>query len=689
MKRIILASIASLVLAAGLSAQFAYVIEAPLAREAFRTGVEAYHRGRYAESLLLFERTLADAPKDPLVLYWLGKAYYRMGMLSTALERWSDARLAGGPSPFLESRMELAGAALSPERLVPPQSYAQVQSLPGAVGKDTRFTRPSWVEPRSDGSAWLVAHGTNQILRISPDGRIIERLTGGVSGFDRPFALTVLPDGGMFVTEFQANRVARLDASGTIVGYMGAASGPERLAGPQYICSDSDGFAFLTDVGFARVVKYTSDGRFIQSFGQRTPAFEGLKLPTGIAWHRGMVYVADAALKGIVAFDPYGNYAGTVAMGRLSRPEGLRSTERGLLLADGYRVVLVDPESEAITELYRSDDKRSRLVSAGFDANGDILVADFDRSALDYLADPTVRYTGLSVDVVAVNADAFPRISLDLRVRDRFGRPLVGLSDSAFYVSESVRATERRVEGGKTVDYFFDSIRPALDLRYEGSLDATASSTVCVLLEGSPELSANRTRARDALGEVMGGFGPADAFSLVSALSSPQPAVMGGLKDLSAAVLAMRGEGAWRFDSGLRLAAGSLFQAPGRRAVVYLSTGSANEATMDGVSVAELADLLSANGIVFSAVILGNGSVSPVLEYLAQSSGGTILRSDRPQGLSEIAAIVRAAPMGLYRLSYTAQAPDGFGLSYLPFSVEVYLRDRSGKDESGYFAPLR
>jgi hypothetical protein len=139
-----------------------------------------------------------------------------------------------------------------------------------------------------------------------------------------PFSLVLHPDGSMLLSEFQANRIVRLAGNGAIQGYIGDAAGPGRLVGPQYMAVDEDGFIYVSDMGFSRVVKFAADGRFMLAFGARSPEFGGLKMPTGLALLNGLVYVADAALKGVYVFDRYGNYQTSLAEGRLQRPEGLR-----------------------------------------------------------------------------------------------------------------------------------------------------------------------------------------------------------------------------------------------------------------------------------------------------------------------------------------------------------------------------
>ena len=49
---------------------------------------------------------------------------------------------------------------------------------------------------------------------------------------------------------------------------------------------------------------------------------------------------------------------------------------------------------------------------------------------------------------------------------------------------------------------------------------------------------------------------------------------------------------------------------------------------------------------------------------------------------------ILAIPNGMYRLSYTSMLTKEYGQAYLPVEVEAYLMNRSGRAETGYFAPL-
>ena len=60
----------------------------------------------------------------------------------------------------------------------------------------------------------------------------------------------------------------------------------------------------------------------------------------------------------------------------------------------------------------------------------------------------------------------------------------------------------------------------------------------------------------------------------------------------------------------------------------------------------------------------------------------------RSEGLAETIQSLLTSPNGSYQLSYVSSLPTDFGKAYLPVEVEVYLMNRSGRDETGYFSPL-
>jgi len=160
------------------------------AREEFRIGVQAYYRFSYNEAIRSFERALSFWPGEPLILDWLGKSYYRSGIENTAFRVWQAAAegygISSGQGMLISSRME----TLRNRRLLLPVAddevrYVESGRYPGKNNEMVYFRQPTSVLALNDGSAWVVAYGSNEILRIDPNGIIRERKRG---------PLTVLTD---------------------------------------------------------------------------------------------------------------------------------------------------------------------------------------------------------------------------------------------------------------------------------------------------------------------------------------------------------------------------------------------------------------------------------------------------------------------------------------------------------------
>ena len=76
------------------------------------------------------------------------------------------------------------------------------------------------------------------------------------------------------------------------------------------------------------------------------------------------------------------------------------------------------------------------------------------------------------------------------------------------------------------------------------------------------------------------------------------------------------------------------------------------------------------------------------LEYLADASGGQTGYAYGADGVASMVARIRSRPSGRYLLRYQSVHPTDFGRRYIPVEVEVYLLERSGRDEAGFFGPL-
>ena len=95
------------------------------------------------------------------------------------------------------------------------------------------------------------------------------------------------------------------------------------------------------------------------------------------------------------------------------------------------------------------------------------------------------------------------------------------------------------------------------------------------------------------------------------------------------------------------------------------------------------------NAISFSTVQLSQNKLSDEIAYITDDTTGTLYYIYRPEGLDGVIRDIIDIPSGLYQFKYTSGHSTEYGKKYLPVEIEAYLLNRSGRDETGYFAPLQ
>ncbi len=691
--RATLALALALAFAGAVNAQWNTELSSPGGAEQLRLGVIAYNQGRISESILLFEKALAWDPGEPIILDWLGKAYYRSGFESTALTTWAPLLSLPDAPSSLTALVETIRARRALDIETTPPRYIEAHRFEGHAGSTPQFLRPASLLPQPDGSFYVVAQGSEQVLRLDPNGLVKQRISGGLDGLDRPFGIAKLADGSLMISEFNGDRITKISSAGTSL-FFSTGRGGKQLLGPQFMTIDGSGYIYVTDFGNARVLKFDPDGQAILTFGGPSGDFLGFHSPTGIAWVNGNVYVADSEAKTIYSFDESGNYVGSLADGQLHFPEGLSSWEGGqaLLVADSDRVVSIDLGTERLDEIYRSPDAKPRITSAVADYMGGILACDFNNSSVSVLNESSDLARGFDVEISRVDASSFPLVRVSADVKDRWGRPVVGLNAANFYLSETLHARSTIKEAGKPIIKTSVSIAPAKKVEFLGSGTTTPGFRCVALIERSPAMALAGSELASLLGDFASALQGDDRLGAVSAGRVPtilqRPTATPNLAALVRA-LRVNPETSGRFDLGLRQAVNTLMPSGVRDAVVYFSSGSLDDASLQSVSLSELAALLTNNGIAFYVVLIGDGNPDASLRYLVKRSGGSFIRAEAPRGIKDLPTLLRSAPSGRYEFSFESADDPDFGERQMTVALEAWLFHKSGRDEIGYYAPLR
>lgn len=644
------------------------------AEEEFRRGVQSYYRGAFNESVLQFEKALSYLPGENMILDWLGKAYYRSGIEGAALQQWQAAYDGGYGGILLQNRIEIVRERrITGAEYDSSQRYTESGSFPHVYENKLIYSQPISVLPNDDGTIWVVAYGSNEVVRFDVNGIVTKRVRGPLNGFDRPMDIIRLADGNLLVSEFAGDRLSLLDKNGNFIKYIGSRGrGEGQLVGPQYMATDSYGNIYVSDFGNNRVVAFDADGNGLFHFGSKTADFGGFESPTGIAVVDDRIFVADSVKGGIYEFDRSGNYVGVLVNDKtFARPETLKNWGNYLILTDTNRIIMVDVETGASYENARTGNGPAALTSAVPDRNGNIIVTDFKENEIYVMAKMTELVGGLFVQVERVIADNFPKIIVEVRVENRKRQPVVGLNESNFFLSENKR--------------------PVADQKLLGEANNNDIADITLLIDRSMDMKQYNEQLQTAVREISSSMNGKGTIRIVSAGAVPVIEFTGNpnkLRDFSPRALKSQFTDSASLDLGIRLAANDLINGEKKRAIIFLTAGTVGQNAFVKYGLSDLTTYLNNNSIAFSTVLMNQGAAAEEIAYINSNTNGTSYYVYRPQGLSSVIKDIIAIPSGLYQLQYTSALKTEYGLKYLPVEVETYLLNRSGRDESGYFAPL-
>jgi DNA-binding beta-propeller fold protein YncE len=535
---------------------------------------------------------------------------------------------------------------------------------------------------------------------MDQNGIIRERQRGPITGFDRPFDIVRGEDGRLYVSEFRGNRVNILSPDGRWSSSFGSkVRGEGELVGPSYMALDEEGYVYVSEYGNRRISKFSPEGEFILSFGRNsTDGFNGFISPTGLACLDKRVYAADSVYGAIYVFDSNGSFLGEFVSG-LSSPEGLFLVEgeRLFLAADGPRILSIEADSAIVREVGAAGAANSRVLSARLDINGNILAPSFNGNELKIMQDIDDLASGLFVQIERVVTQNFPDMSAEISVQDRRGRPVVGLSEINFVLTEgpaSISNTDVSTSSAVTDSRAASNIRTDVsNMRLVGSANEDSVADIVILAERSLPARAARADFEAAFRDVYVALRDSGVkiSGIVSAGARPEHESF-NLDSPASITRAAAGRAPsytdkWRFDSGLRLAATDLLPLNKKRAVLFITTGELGEAAFEQYSVSELLSYINNNSIYFYTLVVGTGAPSPLLRYLSEETGGKVERLRSPEGAGADLRNIAGKPSGIYFLRWISRLPTDFGRAFLKVEAEVYLLERSGRDSMGYFAP--
>lgn len=230
-----------------------------------------------------------------------------------------------------------AGAAPNSQ----PNPYRTVQNwLKLPEGRTLGST--SAVDIGPDGSIWVAERcgantcaGSNlePVLRFNSSGKLVKSFGSGLFVF--PHGIFVDRDGNVWITDAQGrdgkgHQVIKFNPEGKVLLALGkagvAGDSTDTFNQPSDVVVAPNGNIFVADGhggnSNARIVKFSSDGRFIKAWGKKGSAPGEFDTPHAIAMDsKGRIFVGDRANNRIQIFDQDGNFI--AEWKQFGRPSGI------------------------------------------------------------------------------------------------------------------------------------------------------------------------------------------------------------------------------------------------------------------------------------------------------------------------------------------------------------------------------
>jgi DNA-binding beta-propeller fold protein YncE len=305
--------------------------------------------------------------------------------------RHTEEAVDGAPRAFIYSM-----AREGDPRNTLPQAYRTTRDW-GELPSGVKWAAVTAVEPAPDGTVYVVhrcfanscaGRSEDPILKYDAKGHLLKSWGAGMFLF--PHGATVDPDGNLWVTDARGDgrkgqQVFKFNPDGKLLMTLGKAgvtgSGPDTFDQPTDVAVAPNGDIFVTDSHRGglnnRVVKFSSDGTFIKTWGRKGSGPGEFSEPHSIAIDsRGRLFVADRENNRIELFDQEGTYLDEWR--QFGRPSGIA-------IGADDRIYVADSESGPDTGAHELSGIRKGIrIGSALDGSVTAFIEDTESTRSDH-----------------------------------------------------------------------------------------------------------------------------------------------------------------------------------------------------------------------------------------------------------------------------------------------------------------
>mgnify|MGYP000725228445 CR=1 FL=1 len=229
-----------------------------------------------------------------------------------------------------------------------------VKTLGSKGSEDGQFYQPKGLAFDSDGNLWVVDSGNNRIQKFDSSGNFSSKFgsSGSSSGCCFKYVRSIYPlsDGLLIAYNKYLLKLTYSGVKAFKIDSFGSENSP--FSSPNGVAVDSEGNIYLVDEGNNKVHKYTKDGDYIKSFGEKSSTFQAGKFynPKDIQIDNtgNYLWITDYNHKVIQKFDKDGNYISHISLD--SYPYGIFIDSSGNIWVSLYggKVQKYSPEGNLL-----------------------------------------------------------------------------------------------------------------------------------------------------------------------------------------------------------------------------------------------------------------------------------------------------------------------------------------------------
>jgi sugar lactone lactonase YvrE len=209
--------------------------------------------------------------------------------------------------------------------------------------------------------------------------------------FGKPEGIVWLKDDRIVVCDTHYRRLVWFDQKGNVLKTLGQhGKGRGEFIYPVGICLDAAENLYVCEYGGNdRVQVFTRDGEWLREFGSPGTGMAQFQRPSGLVWHEGKVFVADAINNRVLVFSDAGKFLGLLGAGADGKGAPIFNLPYDITLAPDGSLYVIEYGAGRLTKLSLDGKMLGRYGNSGTgeaqfatpwglvaDSRGRIFVAD-------------------------------------------------------------------------------------------------------------------------------------------------------------------------------------------------------------------------------------------------------------------------------------------------------------------------